>query len=117
MPGISSLFNRSRGAIFLSALVMPGLGQLMIQKRYLAGLFYFVVCTASALLFFFCAVWLLVVFYGLPGYQGSQEPPHPSWQLILGLFLMALFCWGMNVVDTWLGNRRMNRQQNPPPVP
>ena len=117
MAGISSLFNRSRGAIFLSALVIPGLGQLMIQKRYLAGLFYFVVCTTSALLFFFCALWTIVVFYGIPGYEGDKIPPHPGWRQILALFLVALFCWGMNVVDTWQGNRQLTRKQNPPPMP
>ena len=110
MAGILSLFTKSRGALFMSALVLPGSGQFFVQKRYAAGLFYGFFCGLTALWFLVCAMWEIVVFYGMADFS-RETPPHPGWKQIVLSFAAAMFCMGLNLLDVWLANRQIERRE------
>ena len=112
MAGILSLFTRGRGAIFLSALVLPGSGQFFVQERHIAGLFYGFFCGLTALWFFVVAMWEIVVFYsGSMSDLSGEVPAHPGWQHVALSFAAAMFCWFMNVLDTWFANRQITKRE------
>lgn len=91
------------GPVFLSALVYPGVGQL-VQRRWVAGVGY-------ALLFSGAFGWLLWRFFGVIKLLYTTADfskgvgDAPSLGAIGWPFIVSMLVWLANLIDTALGNR------------
>lgn len=103
----------SRFAIYLSALVWPGVGQ-YAQKRWLAGTFY-------AVVFLVCIVFLFTAIFApmfwnlrmLAEYSGKEEiiAFHPvSFVKIMVWFGLSVLVYLGNLLDTVICYKRQRRQ-------
>lgn len=98
--------NREVGWISpaLSAFVYPGAGQLS-QKRWLAGGFYLLLFTAAIGILFF-HVFSLLIYRIREALYHPLEGPVPSWRLIGLSALGTALVYALNLVDTWLAQRK-----------
>ena len=103
--------------VILSSFVYPGLGQI-VQRRYWAGAFYLVGCTACLIGFIVCGV--RVIIFGYEWILGQAERPLPEAPVLaLVLWLMAAATLQvLNVVDVVRGRRKPPSSPAPtPPAP
>ena len=110
----SVLKEGSKLPLFLSALVFPGLGQL-VQKRWMLGCFFLGAFTLSFLVFAVLLVILLVRYYeiGFDFFHFEEHPLHFRGLIVTFLVSMGLYAW--NVVDAAVAQFRATRPE--PPVP
>ena len=104
------------GPVVLSAVVFPGVGQLM-QRRWVAGAGY-------AVSFGVAFGWLMLRFFGLMkiyyslAFEFNQEPGDaPSLGVVGWPFLVSLVIYVASLVDTAAGNRPPGRRGPPPTFP
>jgi hypothetical protein len=95
----------SRGPVYLSALVYPGVGQ-MVQKRWGAGLTYAALFTVCFLAFLICASIVIVHYYSIAfnfeTFKADALPVGPMGVL----FFVTLFVYIANLFDTHRAFRR-----------
>lgn len=95
--------------IILSALVMPGAGQLM-QRRFLPAFifaFLFLACFGAVCVFGFK---IIVIFYRLPMKGTSDTAPYlPTIKLII-FFIISLIIYFISLIDTYLAYKRQGTE-------
>lgn len=96
--------RKGMGPILLSALVYPGLGQL-VQGRRLAGAIYGASFTVAAGWFAVNAARILVVYYRFATDLGGTEDPVVSYAQILIPFGIASILYLINLVDIVIPGR------------
>ncbi len=94
-----------RGAILLSSLIFPGLGQLA-QKRWLAAIITAGTFMLVFSLFVFRSCEAILEFYRL-GLEGLSPENVPSIWGIVGLFVLCIVIYLANVYDVFLAHRRI----------
>lgn len=99
----------SRGAILLSGVVYPGVGQL-VQRRWAAAVLFAGVFSALFGLLMVRSMQIVVAYYrlGLDGAAAAEEMP--SIRPILGLFGCGLLVYVANIADAYLAHRRRARR-------
>ena len=95
----------SRLPVILSALVLPGTGQLL-QRRWLAAAFYGIGCLAGFAVFCVAAFQIVFSFYDLGFNTNSyQQTPLPVRRGIVS-FLVTLLLYIAGLIDTHRAYRR-----------
>ena len=99
----------SRGAIMLSALVFPGVGQL-VQKRWLAGVAFALAFLVAGILFAVYAGGIIVSYYRFvdPYYEPAGAPPLKA---MLGALGVALLIYMASLADVVLARWRIARRR------
>jgi len=87
----------SKSAIFLSAAVFPGAGQLC-QQRWLAGGGFGLAFLVSFLVFGVCAGRILIAYYSLMN-SDAREPASVPLRPMVTALVIALGVYGANVLD------------------
>ena len=96
--------RRGMGPVLLSALVYPGLGQI-VQGRWLAGAIYGVAFTAASAWFAANAARILIVYYRFAADMGATQEPVVSYAQILIPFGIASLLYLINLVDIIIPGR------------
>ncbi len=101
----------SRMPMFLSALVCPGVGQL-VQRRWLAGILFLLAFAAAFAVFMWVAVDLIVSFYRM-GFEFETYEPDIHPERLLPSFALAIGIYLANLVDVALAHFRRCRNGVP----
>lgn len=102
----------ARVAIFLSAFVCPGLGQLA-QRRWVAGACYMGAFLACFVIFVIAFGRIIIAYYSLAFGDSTTESPS-LWPGLLA-FTAALVVYIAGLFDTFRGNIRAARATRAPP--
>ncbi len=101
----------SRMPMFLSALVCPGIGQL-VQRRWWAGILFLLAFATAFAVFMWVAVDLIVSFYRM-GFEFETYEPDIHPERLLPSFALALGIYLANLVDVALAHFRCGRNRSP----
>jgi hypothetical protein len=114
---LQQLRKTGRMAVWLSALAYPGAGQL-VQRRWLAAGFFISAFTAAAAWFIYVAVKILKAYYDLALH--FEDPQAGQGALSFGAVLVSfgtcMVVYFAGLLDTVLGNRRMQARVERTPV-
>ena len=104
-PPVTPSPRPAHSAVLLSALVCPGMGQLL-QKRWLAGIAFgtsFIACLAVFMVY---ALKIIFAFYSLAfQFQEYEEKPIPLLRCLIAL-AAALLVYVAGVIDTYRAHAR-----------
>ncbi len=104
--GGKSIRHSSKYAIFLSAAVYPGAGQ-MLQKRWLAGIFFAVSFTVMFIAFIIIMGGIIMEFYSLGfDFSNSQVNPDTPTGDAISAFVATLIIYIINIIDAHAAYRR-----------
>ena len=93
--------HSAKYAIFLSAAVYPGAGQ-MLQKRWLAGLFFALSFTIMFTAFVIIMGGIIMEFYSLGfDFSNSQVNPHPPIGDAVSSFIATFIIYIINIIDAY----------------
>lgn len=95
--------------IILSALVMPGAGQLM-QKRFMPALIFavlFLSCFGAVCVFGFK---IIFTFYSLPMKDTSDTAPDLPLMKLVIFFIISLIIYFISLIDTYLACKRQGTE-------
>jgi hypothetical protein len=107
--------NRPGCAVFCSALIYPGVGQLL-QRRWIAAAVFLASFSVALAVFLARAQQFLAAYYQMAEhfFEMPETSALPALTALLGPCALALAIYFANLVDVWIAARRMVR---PPSVP
>jgi TM2 domain-containing membrane protein YozV len=97
--------KRDRTAIYLSALIFPGVGQ-FVQGRVLMGVLYAAGFTVCVIMFAADAVRIITSFYRLGFEFNTYNVPHLPIIGMLTSFACGILVYTANVLDAFLAAKR-----------
>jgi len=104
----------SRMPILLSAMVFPGIGQ-FVQKRWVAGLLFFLLFLAAFSVFCTVAFGLIADYYRMGFEFETCEPEPVHLERLLASFGIAMLIYVANVIDAAIAHFRSCRKSTPEP--
>lgn len=100
-----------RLAIAMSALVWPGVGQLM-QRRWIAAALFLVAFTVATIWMIVEFVRILVTYYNLADFSQPAQAS-PGWYRLVAAFAASMILWAVSLGDTcWAHQRALRRRQS-----
>ncbi len=100
-------------AIFLSAMVFPGVGQ-FVQKRWVAGILFSTLFLAAFSVFCVVAFGLIASYYRMGFEFETYEPEPVHLGRLLASFAAAMLVYAANVIDTAIVHFRRGRRTSAP---
>jgi hypothetical protein len=101
---------KSRAPIVLSAVVCPGIGQLM-QRRWLAGAAYLILFFTSFISVMVTAGQIIISYYRL-GFEFDTYNPEPvRLSNLIVAFSIALLIYLVNILDVFIAQQRLASKQ------
>jgi hypothetical protein len=94
--------------VFLSALVCPGIGQL-VQKRWTAGAFYSIGFISSFIWFMVRAAHIIIYYYKLGFEFDTTETEVISATTLITPFVLAMTLYLINIIDVIIANQRLKQ--------